>query len=210
VGLVTLLACGGNSQPAPNVPDTPPAVAGTSAAPPATATTEAPAASATSTPAGPADSAAATPASPPPTLAGKIGGVDFVAKVAQTAGPIMKDGRVLVAIADYSASCTTAHTSAAGEHTLGLMVPWKVGSVDFAKTMKPPKKGQMPDAFFNTVGADGKLAGVPYKATGTIEVVSVPGADKPVGHLKFDLKSGTDTMKGEIDVSDCGFGTVSK
>lgn len=156
--------------------------------------------SATEPPAVASSAPAPEPAAPEPpkfpAIEGTLEGQPFVIKGAGTAGPVQKDGTVLLALASYPIECG-AHESAEGDRTIALMVPWKSGGkVDVAKlgasgswAMKVGPKGPS------------KIKG--FKPTGSVEVLGAPGEAGRMGRIRFDIKSGKDAVEGEVPVKVC-------
>lgn len=115
-------------------------------------------------------------------------------------GPLYK-GRVLLGIADYEAACGKTFEPAEGMLTLAMQIEWKPGSVAFANDPKRPKETSNP--WHTVVGADKKLKQTKFPATGTVELTGAPTKVGEKTRLKLDIKSGKDTVKGEIDLAVC-------
>jgi len=190
--LLALLGCA-NTNPKPVEPVSPseeqPAVASASAAPSAAE----PAAAA----AAPEPEPAAPQAPKFPAIQGTLDGKPFEIKGAGTAGPVQKDGTVLLALASYPIECG-AHDSAEGDQTIALMVPWKSGEkVDLAKL---GAKG----AWATKAGPGGKVTNIKgFKPSGSVEVLGAPGESGRTGRIRFDITSGKDAIEGEVPVKVC-------
>jgi hypothetical protein len=204
--LAVLVACGGAAQkPAASEADTSslesgsggsaatestPAAAATAAPSPTPAPTDAPAAQ---------DSAAApTPTHPVPAATGSIDGKPFAPKFAQLAGPVQKDGRVLIMIHEGS-DCATATDA-----SMSLIVPWKDGYKTDLSSLKRAKGASLNEAAF-VRQADGKKKQVSstFKPTGLVTIVSAPTQKDAIGKMKIDLQSGDYMLAGDLDVKVC-------
>jgi hypothetical protein len=181
-------------------PDVAPAPTAQPSAAPVDTAAAAPTAAPSAAPTAAPEAKPAPAPSNPPTVTGTLGGKPFTPKAAITMGPLFK-GRVLLAIADYEAACDKTFEPAEGMRTLALQIEWKPGSVGFAADPKKPKEAM--DPWHTVVGADKKLKQTKFPATGTVELSAAPQKVGDVARLKLDIKSGKDTVKGEIDVAVC-------
>ena len=205
---LVLVACGGGSpKPAASEADTASldsagsasASAPASGATPA-ATADKPAAAAPASSAVPASiTAAVTGASvhPVPGATGDIDGKPFSPKLAQLAGPVQKDGRVLILIHEGS-DCLGDVKSA--DASMMLMVPWKDGYKTDLSALRRAKGGNLGEAAFLRK----KQVSSTFKPSGLVTVVSAPTAKDGVGKLKIDLQSGGYILAGDLDVLVCG------
>jgi hypothetical protein len=206
--LLLLAACGGSSKPAATEADTSslesssgsPASSSTSTAP-AAAPTDATPATAPSTPDKPAAADAAPPAEyhPVPGATGDIDGKPFAPKLAQLAGPVMKDGRVLVMI-HQGTDCVAPEEARSGDGSMLLLVPWKDGYKTDLSALRRARGGNLGEAAFIRK----KQVSSTFKPSGMITVVSAPTQKGSVGKLKIDLQSGGYILAGDLDVKICG------
>lgn len=208
---VAAAACGG-SRPKPpaagdgvdtsslesggSAPSVAPASSGGGGATSDSSPTAAPASSATA-------AAPAAPSHPTPSTTGSIDGQPFAPKLAQVAGPLQKDGRLLVVLHEGS-DCQTSADAKAGGASMMLMIPWKNGDkVDLGSLKLASKKG-WGDATFIRIGADNKnQISQTFKPTGRLTVVSAPMEQNAIGKLKIDLQSGDYMLNGDLDVKVC-------
>jgi hypothetical protein len=210
--LLVLVACGGGTaKPAASEADTSSLEGSGSSGASAAATSDAPASGApaanTSPAAAPASSstvpssitAAVTGKSvhPVPGATGDIDGKPFSPKVAQLAGPVQKDGRVLVLIHEGSDCLADAKSADA---SMMLMVPWKDGYKTDLSALRRAKGGNLGEAAFLRK----KQVSPTFKPSGLLTVVSAPTAKDAVGKLKIDLQSGGYILAGDLDVLVCG------
>ena len=217
LSLVTLVACGGSAQkPAATEPndtaslESPASASGApSAAAPAGSTAptaaETPASGASSSAgAAPAETAAA-PASnhPVPGATGSIDGKPFTPKLAQVAGPVLKDGRRLVVLHEGT-DCAAAADAKPGDASMMLLVPWNDGyKVDLA-SLKRAKKNDLGEATFVRIAADKKKqVSTTFRPTGLVTIVTAPTQKDAVGKMKIDLQSGDYMLVGDLDVKVC-------
>ncbi|MGD0530371.1 MAG: hypothetical protein ABSE49_34875 [Polyangiaceae bacterium] len=210
--LLVLFACGGGTaKPAASEADTSSLEAsGSSGATTsgsgssttaASADTSAAATGGASTKPAPATAAAATapPAAvhPVPGATGDIDGKPFSPKLAQLAGPVQKDGRVLILIHEGS-DCVADPKSA--DASMMLMVPWKDGYKTDLSALRRAKGGNLGEAAFLRK----KQVSATFKPSGLVTVVSAPTAKDAVGKMKIDLQSGGYILAGDLDVLVCG------
>lgn len=146
--------------------------------------------------------AAAPEAAPPPVEAfpsanGTLDGKPWDLKGAGTAGPVEKDGSVLIGLGNYGIDCG-AYAATAGDRTIVLQIPWKEGAkLDLAKLKKT-------DAWATSVDDKKKLGPIKgFKPTGKVEVLSAPTKEKSSGRIRIELKSGKDTIMAEVPVKFC-------
>jgi len=204
--LFVLVACGGGSpKPAASEADTSSleGSGSSAAAAPASAATsttaaDAPASTAPSTV--PASITAAvtgtSPVHPVPGATGEIDGKPFSPKLAQLAGPVQKDGRVLIVIHEGS-DCLADAKSA--EASMMLMVPWKDGYKTDLSALRRAKGGNLGEAAFLRK----KQVSSTFKPSGLVTVVSAPTSKDGVGKMKIDLQSGGYILAGDLDVLVC-------
>jgi len=207
--LVLLVACGGGStKPAASEADTSSlessgssgatASASTSTAT-ATATADTkptPAASSSTVPASITAAVTGTPVHPVPGATGDIDGKPFSPKLAQLAGPVQKDGRVLILI--HEGSDCLADTKSA-DASMMLMVPWKDGYKTDLSALRRAKGGNLGEAAFLRK----KQVSSTFKPSGLVTVVSAPTTKDAVGKMKIDLQSGGYILAGDLDVLVC-------
>ena len=205
--LLGLVACGGGSpKPAASEADTAslessgssggatPASAST-----ATAAADKPAPAATSTAVPASITAAVTGTAsvhPVPGATGDIDGKPFSPKLAQLAGPVQKDGRVLILIHEGS-DCLTDTKSA--DASMMLMVPWKDGYKTDLSALRRAKGGNLGEAAFLRK----KQVSSTFKPSGLVTVVSAPTTKDGIGKMKIDLQSGGYILAGDLDVLVC-------
>jgi hypothetical protein len=162
-------------------------------------------ASAAPSPAASGSDAAAAPAAnhPVPGATGSIDGQPFSPKLAQVAGPLQKDGRLLIVLHEGS-DCVTSTDAKPGDGTMMLMVPWQDGyKVDLA-SLRTAKKRDKGEASFVRIGPDKKnQVSTTFKPTGRLTVVSAPTAQNAFGKIKIDLQSGDYMLAGDLDVKVC-------
>ena len=204
--LLVLVACGGGSpKPAASEADTSSLEGSGSSATTAlaststpTATTDKPATTAPSTV--PASITAAvtgtSPVHPVPGATGEIDGKPFSPKLAQLAGPVQKDGRVLILI--HEGSDCLADTKSA-DASMMLMVPWKDGYKTDLSALRRAKGGNLGEAAFLRK----KQVSSTFKPSGLVTVVSAPTSKDGVGKMKIDLQSGGYILAGDLDVLVC-------
>jgi hypothetical protein len=206
--LLALVACGGGTaKPAASEADTsslegPGASTATTSAPAsAPAAAAAPAASSTASSAVPASITAAVtgtgPVHPVPGATGDIDGKPFSPKLAQLAGPVQKDGRVLIVIHEGT-DCVADVKSA--DASMMLMVPWKDGYKTDLSALRRAKGGNMGEAAFLRK----KQVSSTFKPSGLVTVVSAPTQKDAIGKMKIDLQSGGYILAGDLDVLVCG------
>jgi hypothetical protein len=204
--LLVLVACGGGApKPAASEADTASLESsGSSAgATPASASTataaDKPAPSSTST-AVPASITAAVMGTasvhPVPGATGDIDGKPFSPKLAQLAGPVQKDGRVLILI--HEGTDCLADTKSA-DASMMLMVPWKDGYKTDLSALRRAKGGNMGEAAFLRK----KQVSSTFKPSGLLTVVSAPTTKDGIGKMKIDLQSGGYILAGDLDVLVC-------
>jgi hypothetical protein len=180
----------------------PAATAATAATAAPEAASAAPSASASAAADMPAAPAAAPEAAPPPVEAfpsatGTLDGKPWDLKGAGTAGPVQKDGSVLIGLGNYDIDCGV-HAATAGDRTIVLQIPWKEGAkLDLAKLKKT-------DVWATSVDDKKKVAALKtFKPTGKVEVLAAPTKEKSSGRIKIELKSGNDTITAEVPVKFC-------
>jgi hypothetical protein len=205
--LLVLVACGGGApKPAASEADTASLEgSGSSAAstpssgstPAATADKPASTASSTAPAATAAGAAAPTAVHPVPGATGDIDGKPFSPKLAQLAGPVQKDGRVLILIHEGS-DCLGDVKSA--DASMMLMVPWKDGYKTDLSALRRAKGGNLGEAAFLRK----KQVSSTFKPSGLVTVVSAPTTKDAVGKMKIDLQSGGYILAGDLDVLVCG------
>ena len=204
--LLVLVACGGGSpKPAASEADTASLESSGSSggATPASASTataaDKPAPSATST-AVPASITAAVMGTasvhPVPGATGDIDGKPFSPKLAQLAGPVQKDGRVLILI--HEGTDCLADTKSA-DASMMLMVPWKDGYKTDLSALRRAKGGNLGEAAFLRK----KQVSSTFKPSGLVTVVSAPTTKDGIGKMKIDLQSGGYILAGDLDVLVC-------
>ncbi|HLK38001.1 MAG TPA: hypothetical protein VKU41_14670 [Polyangiaceae bacterium] len=206
--IVLLLACGGaDPKPADSPADEMGGAKESSSSSTDTSSSSAPAsAAASSSPADApaptstkaADAPAAAPAAaavhPAPAVTGAIDGKPFNPKTARVAGPIQKDGRILLTLVEAT-DC-----AASGGPTLSMMVPWQDGyKQDFGSLKRATKKGPGDISFART----GKNYVASFKPSGTVTIVSAPMAQNATGKMKIDLQSGDYMLAGDLDIQVC-------
>jgi len=201
---LALLACGGAQKPTSSEADTAslePGPASSDAPPGDTATAARP--PAPSAPAPAAEVAAAPAFHPVPGTTGSIDGKPFSPRLAQLAGPVQKDGRVLVMLHEGN-DCITPATAKPGDATMTLMVPWKQGYKVDLGSLRRARKGSMGEAAFVRVSPDNKSqVATTFKPTGLVTIVSAPTEKDAIGKMKIDLQSGDYMLSGDLDVKVC-------
>jgi hypothetical protein len=205
--ILVLAACGGSSKPAATEADTSSlesssassASSSTTTAP--VAATDAPPSAAPSTPDKPAAADAPPPAEyhPVPGATGDIDGKPFAPKLAQLAGPVMKDGRVLVMI-HQGTDCVLPEEAKSGDGSMLLLVPWKDGYKTDLSALRRARGGSLGEAAFIRK----KQVSSTFKPSGMITVVSAATQKGSVGKIKIDLQSGGYILAGDLDVKVCG------
>jgi hypothetical protein len=202
---LVLVACGGGSpKPAASEADTASLESSGSSggATPASASTataaDKPAPSATSTVPASITAAVTGTASvhPVPGATGDIDGKPFSPKLAQLAGPVQKDGRVLILI--HEGSDCLADTKSA-DASMMLMVPWKDGYKTDLSALRRAKGGNLGEAAFLRK----KQVSSTFKPSGLVTVVSAPTTKDGIGKMKIDLQSGGYILAGDLDVLVC-------
>jgi hypothetical protein len=207
--LLVVLACGGSSKPAATEADTSSlesssgssTSSSTATAAPAAAATDIAPSPATSTPAAAPSSEAAAPAAeyhPVPGATGDIDGKPFTPKLAQLAGPVQKDGRVLVLI-HQGTDCVAPEAAKSGDGSMLLLVPWKDGYKTDLSALRRARGGNLGEAAFIRK----KQVSTTFKPSGLVTVVSAPTEKGSVGKLKIDLQSGGYILAGDLDVKVC-------
>ncbi|HEY3821687.1 MAG TPA: hypothetical protein VGL81_31185 [Polyangiaceae bacterium] len=203
--VLALVACGGSTaKPSATEADTSSleSSGSSAAATPASASTPtaatdnaAPSSAGTTAPA----AAAATPAvvHPVPGATGDIDGKPFSPKVAQLAGPVQKDGRVLIVIHEGSDCLADAKSADA---SMLLTVPWKDGYKTDLSALRRAKGANLGEAAFLRK----KQVSPTFKPSGLVTVVSAPTKKDAVGKMKIDLQSGGYILAGDLDVLVCG------
>jgi hypothetical protein len=194
----SLESASASSSTASATADPPKAAAATAAS-----STSSPTATASSGP--PEASAAAdkAPYHPTPSVTGSIDGKPFAPKLARVAGPLQKDGRVLLSLSER-ADCTLGADLKPGDATLTMLVPWSDGyKVDLGALKRGTKKGSGEIAL-TRVGAGGKPeVSTTFKPTGRVTIVSAPKDASAFGKMKIDLQSGDYMLAGDLDVQVC-------
>jgi hypothetical protein len=204
--LVVLLACGGAAQkPADSAseekssPESSASAAADMPGGPAASTAADSPSHAAATPASPASAPAESspaPAAvhPAPAVTGSIDGKPFTPKLARVAGPMQKDGRILLALSEAT-DCTTS-----GGPTLTLMVPWQDGyKADLGSLKRTTKKGPGEITFSRSK----KDVSTTFKPSGTVTIVSAPMTQNATGKMKIDLQSGDYMLAGDLDIQLC-------
>jgi hypothetical protein len=204
--LVLLLACGGAAQkPADSPPEeksSPESTSSSSADLPGGAAASTASDSPSHAAAAPASSASVpaesspTPAAvhPVPAVTGSIDGKPFTPKLARVAGPMQKDGRILLALGEGT-DCTTSNGP-----TLTLMVPWQDGyKADLGSLKRSSKKGPGEITFSRSK----KDVSTTFKPSGTVTIVSAPMTQNATGKMKIDLQSGDYMLAGDLDIQVC-------
>ncbi len=207
--LLVLVACGGGTaKPSATEADTS-SLEGSGASSSSSSTTSTTTAAAPAASAAPATAASSSvPASitaavtgtsvhPVPGATGDIDGKPFSPKLAQLAGPVQKDGRVLIVIHEGSDCLADAKSSDAA---LMLMVPWKDGYKTDLSALRRAKGGNLGEAAFLRK----KQVSSTFKPSGLVTVVSAPTGKDAVGKMKIDLQSGGYILAGDLDVLVCG------
>jgi hypothetical protein len=218
LSLVALVACGSAQKPAatePNDTSSLESSASSSGAPSAAAPAETPAPTAAEKPssgssssaaaASPADTAAAAASNhPAPAATGSIDGKPFTPKLAQVAGPVLKDGRRLVVLHEGTDCAADAKP---GDASMMLLVPWNDGyKVDLA-SLKRAKKNDVGEAAFVRIAADKKKqVSTTFRPTGLVTIVSAPTQKDALGKMKIDLQNGDYMLVGDLDVKVCSPG----
>jgi hypothetical protein len=210
---VVLAACGGSPKPAADPSDT--SSLDSSESPPIAASP----ASSDSAPSGPslpssapassaatvtsAAPAAPTSSHPVPGSTGSIDGQPFSPKLAQVAGAMQTDGRLVIVLSEGS-DCVAPGGAKPGDASMRLIVPWKDGyKVDLASLLRA-KGANLREAAFVRVGPDGKnKVSSTFKPTGMLTVVSAPTQQNAFGKLKIDLQNGDYILAGDLDVKVC-------
>jgi hypothetical protein len=211
---LALLACGGAQKPAETVDtsslesSSSSAAATKGAASAAGGSTEpsaAPEASSAAPKGSPSSDATAAPAPfhPAPGATGSIDGKPFSPKLAQTAGPMQKDGRIAIVIHEGT-DCVAPADAKPGDASMMLVVSWQDGYKTDLSALRRAKKGNLGEAAFVRVGDDGKKqVSTTFKPTGRLTVVSAPTTKDAIGKLKIDLQSGDYMVTGDLDVKVC-------
>ncbi len=209
--LLMLLACGGAAQkPADSPPEDKSSPAESSASssadmPGASSTGESsshaaaasPASSSASASSSPSPSAPAAAVHPVPAVTGSIDGKPFAPKVARIAGPMQKDGRILLAL-DENTDCASA-----GGPTLTMMVPWQNGYKADLGSLKRATKKAPGEITFSRVAGSKKDVSATFKPSGTVTIVSAPMTKDATGKMKIDLQSGDYMLAGDLDIQVC-------
>ena len=210
--LLMLLACGGAHKPSATEADTSSLEAAggspgdpTVAATPSTPSTPSPLAPTAAPAASAAPAAAAAPAAihPVPGTTGSIDGKPFSPKLAQVAGPLQKDGRLLIVLHEGS-DCQTSADAAPGAASMMLMVPWQDGyKVDLGSLKRAKNKDMGDVAFIRISDAKTNQVSTTFKPTGLLTVVKAPMVQNAMGKMKIDLVSGDYMLTGDLDVKVC-------
>jgi hypothetical protein len=216
--LLVVVACGGSHKPAATEADTsslespsdpasaPASTSGSGAAGGASSSTPSPLAMPTASSAS-SDAAPAPAASHPvPGATGSIDGKPFSPKLAQVAGPVLKDGRRMVMLHEGS-DCIQPGDAKPGDASMMLMVPWQDGyKVDLA-ALQRAKKGNLGEAAFVRIGGDGKKQiSTTFKPTGRVTIVSAPTQKDALGKMNIDLQTGDYLVSGDLDIKVCSPG----
>ena len=130
-------------------------------------------------------------------MGGTLGGAPWDLKGAGTAGPVQKDGTVLVALANYPIDCGV-HAAAPGDRTIMLLIPWEKGAKVDVGTLKAKDAA--------AISVDDKKKQTPvkgWKPKGTVEVLGAPTRLNSSGRIKIDLTSGKDAISAEVPVKFC-------
>ncbi len=187
--LLAPLACG-SPVPPKQIPETEPVVPGAASGAPSAAAADIGASLDPGVPTAPSE--------PFPGVPGTLDGKPWELKGAATAGPVQKDGSVLLTFGNYLMSCG-AHEATPEDRTISIMVPWT------AKTKVDLAKLRSTEAF--AVGYDEKKKKPQnlrnWKPKGTLEVVSAPTGQKSSGRIKIELTAGKDAITAEIPVKFC-------
>ena len=134
-----------------------------------------------------------------PGATGDIDGKAFSPKLAQLAGPVQKDGRVLILIHEGS-DCVAPADAKSGDGSMMLMLPWKDGYKTDLSALRRAKGGNMGEAAFIRQ----KKVSTTFKPSGLVTIVSAPTQKDAVGKMKIDLQSGGYILAGDLDVKVCG------
>lgn len=208
--LLVLVACGGGSpKPAATEADTASLESSSSTSSTASATAASPAKTADG--AAPSSASSGVPAAitaavlaptsvhPVPGATGDIDGKPFAPKLAQLAGPVQSDGRVLILIHEGT-DCVAPADAKAGDGSMMLMVPWKDGYKTDLAALKRAKGGNLGEAAF----VRKKQISTTFKPSGLVTIVSAPTQKDAIGKMKIDLQSGGYILAGDLDVKVCG------
>jgi len=207
--LFVLTACGAAPKPAAADPSDTALLE--QRATPSSATPAAPATAADAQPPAPAASPGAGDAAATqslgrhaaPAATGSIDGKPFTPKFAQLAGPLKKNGDVLVVLHEGDDCQAPADTKAGGASML-LIVPWREGYKVDLSALRRAKKHDLGEAAFVRIGPDKKKEVSPtFRPSGLLTVVAAPTQRGAVGDIKIDLQSGDYMLVGELDVKVC-------
>jgi len=163
---------------------------------------DAPAGSATAVPAD--IGASLDPGTPPPpaepfqSVLGTLGGKPWELKGAGTAGPVQKDGSVVITLGNYLIDCS-AHVAGPDDRTITLTIPWKAHAKVELATLKATEAAA-------TFIDEKKKKATPvkgWKPKGTVEVMGAPTGAKSSGRIKIELTSGNDAITAEVPVKLC-------
>jgi hypothetical protein len=134
-----------------------------------------------------------------PGATGDIDGKPFAPRLAQLAGPVEKDGRVLILI-HQGTDCVTLEEAKSSEGSMLLLVPWKDGYKTDLSSLRRARGGKLGEAAFIRK----KQVSTTFKPSGVVTIVSAPTDKGTVGKMKIDLQSGGYILAGDLDVKVCG------
>ncbi len=99
------------------------------------------------------------------------------------------------------ANCSRISNGKKGEHLVQLTVPWKEG----ATLPVSIEKSTLDSTSFYAVDGSGSLESVDGapQITGAVTSLKAPSGKGSVGKVRFDLKAGDYTLKGDLDVIQC-------
>jgi hypothetical protein len=208
---ISSLSCGGSQKSAETAADTSSLEAkGSSTVKSEDAPSPSPSGSSTGGAGSGADAAGAAqpgaPAHPAPSVTGSIDGKPCLPKIARTVGKVQKDGRIVLALDDAAADCSTTGAPQPGEARLTLLVPWQNGyKIDLAALRRSTPKKTGGEITFSRGAAGGKKEiSATFKPSGTVTVVTAPTDASSVGKINIDLQSGDFMIAGDLDVLVCG------
>jgi hypothetical protein len=152
-----------------------------------------------------AAASAAAPAvfHPKPSTNGEIDGKPFAPRLAMVTGPMQKDGRIAIVLAEAD-DCVKSSDAQPGDGALSLLLPWKDGWKQDLASMQAPKGRSNGDISFGRVN-DGKKTqlSTTFTPIGTVTIVKAPMDQNAFGKMKIDLTSGGYMLAGDIDVKVC-------
>jgi len=140
---------------------------------------------------------------PLPSTSGSIDGKPFAPKLAQVAGKLQKDGRLLVALTETT-DCVSATDAKPGDAMLTMVVPWQSGmKADLAALPRPKGKSKGEIAFTRVNDKKKSEVSKTFRPSGTVTIVSAPTEQNAFGKMKIDLSSGDYILAGDLDVKVC-------